>query len=163
MPDCRTTVAGLEPALAGQGQAGGRGDRPVAPTQGVRQVGFTLLEVMVAMAILALCVVPLLGAITQALRAATRIEQITTASELARNKLVQIELEAMPEDEESREGLFSAPHQDYSWRVVFSKRPELELLEEYLLGLKTMEVRLWVIWLEGGVPQSVEFSTLLVQ
>ena len=69
----------------------------------------------------------------------------------------------MPEDEESREGTFNAPHQDFSWRVVFSKRPELELLEEQLPPLKTMEVRLSVIWLEGGAPQSVEFSTLLVQ
>jgi general secretion pathway protein I len=125
--------------------------------------GFTLLEVMLAMAILALCVVPLLGAITQGLRATSRIERITAATELARNKLVQIELETMPDVEETREGAFGPPHQDFSWRAQYLKRAELQLLEDQLPGLKTMELHLSVIWIEGGAEQSVDFSTLLVQ
>ena len=145
MSDCRNGTASI-----------GSPSRP-------RLGGFTLLEVMVAMAILALCMVPLLGAITQGLRATSRIERITTATELARNKLVQIEMEAMPDAEETREGEFGPPHQDFGWRVEYLKRPELQLLEDNLPGLKTMEVHLSVIWHEGGAEQAVDFSTLLVQ
>jgi len=125
--------------------------------------GFTLLEVMVAMAILALCLVPLLGAITQGLRAAARIERITVATQLARNKLVQLELETVPDAEGTEEGSFGPPHEDFSWRLQYLKRPELELLEQNIPQLMAMEVHLSVIWQEGGSEQSVEFSTLLVQ
>jgi len=156
MSDCRNETAAIRPTPAKQGWAV---CSPPLPGKG----GFTLLEVMVAMAILALCVVPLLGAITQGLRATSRIEQITTATELARNKLVQIEMEAMPDAEETREGEFGPPHQDFGWRAEYLKRPELQLLEDQLQGLKTMEVHLSVIWHEGGAEQAVDFSTLLVQ
>jgi len=145
MSDCRTRIARIS--------------GPARPRGG----GFTLLEVMLAMAILALCVVPLLGSITQGLRAASRIERITTASELARNKLAELELETVTDIEETREGVFDPPHEDFAWQAVFSKRPELEMLEEQISGLKTMELRLRVVWLEGGAEQAVEFSTLLVQ
>jgi type II secretion system protein I len=162
MSDCPIRTTGINPAPAGLGGAGCRGDRPVAPAI-TPAAGFTLLEVLVAMAILALCVVPLLGAITQALQATSRIERITTATELARNKLVQIELEKMPDLEETRQDQFGPPHQDFGWRVEYLKPAELQLLEDNLKGLKTMEVHLSVTWVEGGAEQAVDFSTLLVQ
>ncbi|OGP57678.1 MAG: type II secretion system protein GspI [Deltaproteobacteria bacterium RBG_13_61_14] len=135
---------------------------PAEPGRAARS-GFTLLEVMVAMAILALCLVPLLGAITQAMRATFRIERITEASELAQNKLVQIEMETLAEDEGTEEGEFDPPYENYSWRAEYVKRPEMQLLEDNIPELKAMEVHLSVIWPEGETEQEVTFTTLLMQ
>ena len=127
------------------------------------RAGFTLLEVMVAMAILALCLVPLLGAITQAMRATYRIERITEASELAQNKLVQLEMETMPEGEGAEQGEFDPPYESYSWQAEYVKRPEMQLLEDNIPDLQAYEVHLSVIWKEGVTEQEVTFTTLLVQ
>jgi general secretion pathway protein I len=55
------------------------------------QAGFTLLEVMAAVAILALTLVVLLSVITNNVRSTTHSQMITTATFLARGKMVSLE------------------------------------------------------------------------
>jgi len=55
------------------------------------QAGFTLLEVMVAVAILALTLVVILDIITRNVRSTTHARMITTATFLARGKMVSLE------------------------------------------------------------------------
>lgn len=148
MSPWKTTVAGAEAGVC-------RSRRHSA--------GFTLLEVLVAILILALCLVPLLGAITQTMRATYRIERITEATELAQNKLAQIELEILPEGEGSEQGRFDPPFDQYSWRVEYVKRPEMQLLEDNVQNLRALEVHLSVLWEEAGTEQAVEFTTLVLE
>ncbi|HEX2659179.1 MAG TPA: prepilin-type N-terminal cleavage/methylation domain-containing protein [Polyangia bacterium] len=56
-----------------------------------RDAGFTLLEVMAALAILALTLVTLLSVITNNVRATARAQALTTATFLARGKIVSLE------------------------------------------------------------------------
>ncbi|MES1171802.1 MAG: prepilin-type N-terminal cleavage/methylation domain-containing protein [Bacteroidota bacterium] len=62
-----------------------------AVAQASRERGFTLLEVMAAVAILALTLVTLLSIITSNVRATTHAQMITSATFLARGKMVSIE------------------------------------------------------------------------
>jgi prepilin-type N-terminal cleavage/methylation domain-containing protein len=60
-------------------------------TPGRSDPGFTLLEVMAAVAILALTLVVLLSVITNNVRSTTHSQMITTATFLARGKMVSLE------------------------------------------------------------------------
>src|SRR5882762_6940578 len=60
-------------------------------TIGRRQSGFTLLEVMVALAILAMTLVVLLQIITNNVRASNHSKMTTAATFLARGKMIDIE------------------------------------------------------------------------
>jgi general secretion pathway protein I len=56
-----------------------------------RQAGFTLLEMMAALAILALALVGLIDATTRAIRAENHAKMVTAATQLARMRLVELE------------------------------------------------------------------------
>ena len=123
--------------------------------------GFTLLEVAVAICILAMFLVPLLGAVSGGMRNIERAKNLQIARQLAMSKLEEIKLTAIPDAEQEIDGDFSPQYPDYSYQIVFVKNPELQLLETQINGLKTMEVHLFVIWTEGGEQRSLEFQTLL--
>jgi type II secretion system protein I len=128
-----------------------------------RKAGFTLLEVMVAAAILVACLVPLLGAVIQGLRSASNARDIVLASQLARNKMTQIELERFPEFEGKDSGDFGSDYPGFSWYTDMFKSPELELLEDQIPGLETMEVHLYITWGAGIAKKELEVSTLLAE
>jgi type II secretion system protein I len=123
--------------------------------------GFTLLEVAVALCILAMFLVPLLGAVSGGMRNIERARNLQTARQLAMSKLEEIKLTAIPDAEQEIDGDFSPQHPDYQYKIIFTKNPELLLLETQVNGLKTMEVHLFVIWTEGNAARSLEFQTLL--
>ncbi len=127
------------------------------------RAGFTLIEVMVAAAILVACIVPLLGAITQGLRSASNARDFVLASQLARNKMAQLELERFPEFEGTDSGDFGSDYPGFSWRTEMFKSPELELLEDQIPGLRTMEVHLYITWEVGTAQKELEVSTLLAE
>jgi len=78
--------------------------------------GFTLLEVMVALAILAIAMPILLRSAAQSLSLAAQARFLAVAAQLAQEKMTErlLDGEAAPVDDG---GDFEAPFADYAWRV----------------------------------------------
>lgn len=90
-------------------------------------VGFTLLEVMVAMAIIAIALTAVLGSQSQSVSLASEAKFYTTAPLLAQSKLAELEA-VEPEDLSDGSGDFGDDFPGYSWEMslgdVFFERPE---------------------------------------
>jgi len=146
--DLRRTICDLRPAKTGP-----RGTA----------LGFTLLEVVVAMAILALFIVPLLGAISHSLNSIGASQDRMTALRLAQDKMTEIEMMKFPEAEESGiKGDFGKDYPGFSWEMDLIKSFEIEQLELLIPGIQGMEVHLWVHWQEGGGTRSLKLATLIL-
>ena len=111
-----------------------------------RDAGFTLLEVMLAVAIMAMVLVSLLGLQSRSSKDVELAGHITTATLLAKRVMTEalltrpflpLEKEGEFEDEE-----FS----DYSWKRAVSPTPVPQV----------MEVRVAVFWKEGDRQEQVE-------
>jgi general secretion pathway protein I len=94
--------------------------------------GFTLLEVMIAMAILATTLVVVFQSQSQSVSMTSRARFETTASLLAQSKMAEMEA-AKPEDVISESGDFDDDFPDYSWQV--------DVTETELKSLKRIEVK----------------------
>ena len=81
--------------------------------------GFTLLEVLVAVAILAIAMVAILKANVQSLDTLTRSRETSTASLLAASKLAEVEAAGAVNWSELR-GDFAEDYPDYTWEVETS-------------------------------------------
>ena len=77
-------------------------------------LGFTLLEVMVAMAIIAIALMAVLGSQSQSLSLASEAKFGTTAAFLAQGKMAEIEA-GKPEDITSDSGDFGEDFPGYRW------------------------------------------------
>ncbi len=80
------------------------------------RAGFTLLEVMVAVAIIAIAFVSLLGSQSQSISIAEISRFEITASLLARQKLAELESGDFA-DVQSGQGDFEDPFADFSWQA----------------------------------------------
>lgn len=149
-----------------------------------RNKGFTLLEIMVAIAILSISLVALLTFQGNTMITSGRAERITEATMLARMKMGEIELELdkglkkgeFPE-EETEEGDFEEPFENYKWKLSIKgvKLPAPVMGDEgsveNLIGrqlteeiAKTVrEVKLEVVWSELGEEQSINVVTHIVK
>jgi len=90
-----------------------------------RQAGFTLLEIMVAVAIIAIAFVSLLGAQSQSISMASIARFETMASLLAEQKLAEIQVADFA-DLHSEEGDFDDDFSDFHWRVEVTEPTEDE-------------------------------------
>jgi len=81
--------------------------------------GFTLLEVMVAIAIIAITLVALFGSQSQSLSLANEAKFSTTAALLAQSKMAEIEA-VNPEDLASDSGDFGENFPNYHWNLTVS-------------------------------------------
>jgi general secretion pathway protein I len=81
-----------------------------------RTSGFTLLEVLVAVAILAIAMVAILKANVQNLDSLTKSREMTTASLLAASKLAEVEAAGAANWSESQ-GDFGEDYPEFSWQV----------------------------------------------
>lgn len=99
--------------------------------------GFTLLEVMIALSIVAGAVVTLLAAVNYHLGVAARSKDTVAGVILGREKTEEIRLTGTPKSED---GAFSAPFEAFRWR--------LEKKDEEF-GLTRMELK--VAWKGSGV------------
>lgn len=95
--------------------------------------GFTLLEVMVAMAIIAIALTAVLGSQSQSVSLATEAKFSTTAVLLAQDKLAEIEAEKIG-DLTSGSGDFGEDFPGYRWnlRVTDTSFDELEETSDHL-------------------------------
>ena len=89
--------------------------------------GFTLLEVMVAIALIAIALMAVLGSQSQSVSLAGEARFNTTAALLARSKMAEIESRA-PEDLTADSGDFDEDFPGYTWKMAVSNvvldRPE---------------------------------------
>ncbi len=122
--------------------------------------GFTLLEVLLAIALLAIALPVLLGLRNFDLDLHARAEELTAATLLAQEKLLETELlgvypvgEVSGDFQASPLGVQSAVPPDralgYKWKRTVSPTP-LELIRE---------VRVQVSWPRGAQEETVEAST----
>ena len=91
--------------------------------------GFTLLEVMVAVAVISMSFVALLGAQSQSLSMASLSRFETAAALLARQKLAELELSGY-ESLSSGSGQFDDEFSEYRWRA------EVKELDDDETGIK---------------------------
>jgi len=125
--------------------------------------GFTLLEVVVAMAILMIFLVPILGAISQGLRNVESVKKRSVALRLAEDKMAELEALPVPMAEEVKKGEFGDMYPGYLWETEYIKTPDLQLMEAALPNLKGMEVHLRVYWEEAGAEKMIQLNSLLLE
>jgi general secretion pathway protein I len=94
----------------------------------LKKNGFTLLEVMIAMAILAITLVVVFQSQSQSISMAGRARFESTASLLAQSKMAEIEA-ADPENVVSDSGDFGDDFPGYSWQVDVTET-EIKLLKK---------------------------------
>lgn len=142
--------------------------------------GFSLIEVMVAIAIMAVAFTAILNFQGQALFMVGRGQRITQATFLARQKmgelLLQIEKEyktqrVFPEDK-SESGNFDRPHEKYKWEWTIRKvgipmpggeagAPEAAMFKMVSDQIKNSvrEIKLVISWGEGEKERSIDVVT----
>ena len=76
--------------------------------------GFTLMEVMIAMTILAIALVAIFQSQSQSISMSTDSRFMTTASLLAQSKMVELETTATL-DNQTKEGDFGPDYPQYAW------------------------------------------------
>jgi general secretion pathway protein I len=151
--------------------------------------GFTLLEVVIAMAIMTLAFSSILAVEMGSINASSRAKQMNIVAMLAKNQMVDTEykIEGKSFDEVKKEdsGTFEAPYQDYRWKTTVrelkfppiaggaaaqSKGAEggnqvTELLTKLItnfLSKALREVTVTVFWKRGTAEQSFSLSTYWV-
>jgi general secretion pathway protein I len=108
--------------------------------------GFTLLEVMVAVAIIAIALTAVLGSQSQSVSLASEAKFNTTAPLLAQSKLSEIEV-LDPDDLRDDSGDFGDDFPGYTWQ--YSVQPvDFEKPENAADRLKRID--LTIAWGEGG-------------
>jgi general secretion pathway protein I len=107
----------------------------------VKAAGFTLLEVMVALGVLAMALMAIADLSGNALRNHDYARQLSQATLLARGKMAGLEEayedKGFKDFDESDEGDFADEgHPEFKWRVEL-KKPEAQLSPEQILGYLT--------------------------
>ena len=93
--------------------------------------GFTLMEVMVAMAILAIALVSIFQLQSQSISMATDSRFLTTAALLAQSKMVEVETQSTLSNK-TESGDFGPDYPQYTWQLVID--------DTQLLQFKKIEV-----------------------
>lgn len=99
------------------------------------QNGFTLLEIMIAMAILSISLLALYSSVGNSLRISGQSEEVDQATQLARRKMSEIMMSldediargAFPEEKEEQ-GTFDKPFENYKWSYTI-KKVEIPVLQ----------------------------------
>ena len=146
--------------------------------------GFTLLEVMISIAVLSISLLALMNSSGNTLITSGRAERISIATMLARSKMSDIEIELEKQkikgefpDEKEEEGKFDEPYDDFSWKmeirrvdlpapVTGDKGSLQEMIGRTLtkeISASVRELKLIVKWDELGEEQTVDVVTHIVK
>lgn len=112
--------------------------------------GFTLLEVMVAVGILAFALVSLLGAVNRNIILTTNARNTEIAANLANEMLTRIEIEGIPEVREDK-GEFE-DHPGFEWFLSIKPFNLSQLEAEINI------VRIIIVWDEGEEAYEVNLA-----
>jgi general secretion pathway protein I len=109
-------------------------DRLLQNAQGIntRRGGFTLLEVMIAMAILAITLVAVYQSQSQSISMASNSRFLTTASLLAQARMAEIDA-ADPRGVAAATGDFGVEFPGYAWQLEVGEVKEIPLLKRIAL------------------------------
>jgi general secretion pathway protein I len=117
--------------------------KPVKEPGGQDAAGFTLLEVMIALAVVAIALLPLLRLHLLSLDATLRAQDLTTAVLLTREKMAT--MPPFPEAGEEQ-GTFEGPEfERFRWHTTVTE-------EEVILGTQPIALRhleVTVLWTDG--------------
>ena len=129
---------------------------PKSAIRDLRSKGFTLLEVMVAVAILGMVLVSLIGLQNRGMEDVMLADHITTATLLATRKmneaLVPLSGTGTIVQKEDEGEFPEEEFKDYTWKQSISQLQPLE-------NVKITEVRVAVLWKEGGRQEMVELKS----
>jgi general secretion pathway protein I len=109
--------------------------------------GFTLLEVMVAVAIIAIALTAVLGSQSQSVSLASEAKFNTTAALLAQSKMAEIRLKK-PDDLISDSGDFGEDFPGYLWQVTLSS---VNLDNNEKITDHFVQIDLEISWGEDGL------------
>jgi type II secretion system protein I len=113
--------------------------------------GFTLMEVMIAMAILAIALVAVFQLHSQSISMSTESRFMTTAALLAQSKMVEVEA-ASTLTNHSEDGDFGPDYPQYTWR--------LEVGDTQLTQFKKIEVTVInKLFVSGGTYKLLLYKT----
>jgi type II secretion system protein I len=155
-----------------------------------RLSGFTLLEVLIALAIMTVVLTSIFLIQQSSIEATIRAQQMNTVAMLAKNLMIDTELafqeKAFTDLKDEERGQFPAPHQDYSWErkikeVKFpnlglsagsgdgedsnAENPQAEMLAKLVsnfLSKSLREVSVTISWRKGSGTQSYAVATYWV-
>lgn len=106
-----------------------------------KKAGFTLLEVMIAMSILAIGLAAVFQMQSQSVSLASESRFLTTASLLAQNKMVEVEAMTKLENR-TQSGDFAPDYPEYGWSVTVA--------DTQMTNLKRIEVSVFNKLFSGG-------------
>ncbi len=116
--------------------------------------GFTLLEVMIAVAVLAITLTVLFGSQSQSLSLAAEAKFNTKAAFLAELKMAELESGII--DIEDDEGDFGEDYPNFRWSIVVEDASftDYEFLEDIEESIK--RIRLTIFWQESPFSHDVD-------
>lgn len=121
-----------------------------------RNAGFTLLEVMVAVAILAMVLVTLIGVKNKSMQDVMLADHITTATLLAKRELTELIRNPSSRLQKEQEGEFEEEEfKDFKWK----KKLEIYTFPYNGQNVSITELRVTVLWQEAGQEETVELVT----
>lgn len=153
-------------------------------TNSKNSTAFTLLEVLVALGILAVSITAILQMYGTAMVTSGRAEAVTVATMLARQKMaeqmIKLEKDALegkfPGTDEESDGSFDEPYDRYKWHVNIRKveipmppqseqnaQAQMMQMISKQIGENLREIRLVVSWEELGEKQDVSVTTHVVK
>lgn len=121
------------------------------PDRSVSPKGFTLLEVLVSLAILSATLIMAFQVTSAAIDAADRSEAWTTASLLGEEKLREA-TDTFAEVQET-EGTFPDPYEEYTWKISVKQALHADAREVYVS----------VSWNTDGAEEMINLSGLSVR
>lgn len=114
-----------------------------------RPGGFSLLEVMIALAIMATALLALLSLANRSIGVQDRLQKTTRATLLAQQKMAELETaDQLPLE---TEGVFEEPFEQYRWRLEFEQTPLASALQ----------VKVVVAWGNEQHNEAVDLTSFL--
>lgn len=116
-----------------------------------RRNAFTLLEVLIAIVILAAAMLAIMEGISRSLNAVDSIRNTNIATELLGIKLAELQQQSTLE-EGGEDGEFEETHPGFTWSTEIMLSPDF---------IDLYNVKITVAWTERGQPASESIETLL--
>ncbi len=118
-----------------------------------RKDGFTLLEIMIALAIVSIALVTLLSLGNRSIRVNGRLQKITRATLLAQDKMTEVEVlsQSGGKSMDNEQGVFDKPFDGFRWRTTFTDTP--------LPSIK--QVTVTVLWGDEDRNQKVDITSFV--